>query len=596
MSDEQRPTQQWMIKVNGVEEVRLDRGERIEIGRRPLRPLADDGLRRLDVPDKTKSMSKRHAIFTFAQDGSATLRDVGSTNGTYVVQEGEGLIRLPAQSDFLLPRSSVRFQFGDVPVDFIKIEVEAPEGSGDQPARQVPDLFSYADGAAAPVEPDASGMSVDDILDMRAGEPTGIFRAEGVRNQIGNPQTAGSADAPASAPTMGGAVTPGPGLQQVPAASQPSSAGTSPFADVPVAQSSVIPQGPAVAQGPVVTQDSSATQGPSAAQGPASVQGTAPVQGREGLQGRDGSQGRAVSPIPATDQDSPAYQGSSPSPAPISAQGPTAVPQEQGQPGPVTFVNPLASPGQGETSYPGQGPVSGQGPAGGVTGPGGTPDGQPQAQANPVQVRNLFADALGGEEPTASPLQAVSPAPTASQAPGVSSVPGVSSAPVVSSATTASHEPAASSPLPGLSAAPAAASPAPAFKSLGAVELDKQLKDREELARQGRQASQEQGRQAAYKPAFEPGSVFDRVSRGEFEAHSDAIEVEGLSSDDAKKTSDFSLQFEMARHRPLLPFLAMNPSLYDDLYAWLAAQGDQDIDAALDKNQGYQEYLEAMRK
>ena len=45
-----------------------------------------------------------------------------------------------------------------------------------------------------------------------------------------------------------------------------------------------------------------------------------------------------------------------------------------------------------------------------------------------------------------------------------------------------------------------------------------------------------------------------------------------------------------------LPFLAMNPSLYDDLYAWLGALGNTDIDAALSHNPGYAEYRKAVGK
>ena len=66
--------------------------------------------------------------------------------------------------------------------------------------------------------------------------------------------------------------------------------------------------------------------------------------------------------------------------------------------------------------------------------------------------------------------------------------------------------------------------------------------------------------------------------------------------DDAKRTDDFTVQFEMARHPELLPFLAMNPSQYDDLYAWLGALGNADIDAALSHNPGYAEYRKAVGK
>ena len=100
----------------------------------------------------------------------------------------------------------------------------------------------------------------------------------------------------------------------------------------------------------------------------------------------------------------------------------------------------------------------------------------------------------------------------------------------------------------------------------------------------------------SFTPAFEPGSVFERVSQGGFAPPEPAVQIDGMTSDDAKRTTDFTMQFEMARHPQLLPFLAMNPSLYDDLYAWLAAQGNQDIDEALSRNEGYQEYRRAVGK
>jgi len=100
----------------------------------------------------------------------------------------------------------------------------------------------------------------------------------------------------------------------------------------------------------------------------------------------------------------------------------------------------------------------------------------------------------------------------------------------------------------------------------------------------------------AYSPVFEPGSVFDRVSKGEFKQPEQTVEVNGFTSDEAKRTDDLSLQYEMANYPELLPFLALNPALYDDLYGWLAARGDRDIDAALANNPGYQNYRKVVRK
>ena len=99
-----------------------------------------------------------------------------------------------------------------------------------------------------------------------------------------------------------------------------------------------------------------------------------------------------------------------------------------------------------------------------------------------------------------------------------------------------------------------------------------------------------------YTPAFEPGSVFEKVSQGEFDSHHEVIEAGGYTSDEAKQTADFSEQFEMAKYPELLPYLAMNTGLYDDLYAWLAAQSNSDVDEALARNSGYDAYRKTMGK
>ena len=55
-------TRQWTVKVDGNNVKTLHDGESVEIGRKPLRPLSDDGFARLDIMDPGKSMSKRHAV------------------------------------------------------------------------------------------------------------------------------------------------------------------------------------------------------------------------------------------------------------------------------------------------------------------------------------------------------------------------------------------------------------------------------------------------------------------------------------------------------------------------------------------------------
>lgn len=495
MSDGQRPKLEWMIKVNGVEETRLEPGQSLEIGRKPLRPLGDDGRRRLEVPDGTKSMSKRHAVFTYGKDGSAVLRDMGSTNGSYLVQGDGSLVRLPSRADFLLPGSSVRFQFGDVPVDFV--QVEAQVRAEDSQARQVPDLFSYANERREPVEPDASGMSVDDILDMRAGEPTGIFRADGVRNRVSalHDMALGAGDAAATqsqippqgnqAPAQGGQSAgvpsqPQPGIEPQPQVRQQPPAQS-------LSETSERQQVPARS-----AQDNQQVDGLPVLAQPAGQEGKPPVQRNLFDDARNAQAGEAGTPAPA-EQGQPQVQAR-----------PHAQPQSQSQ-----------QPLQAQTQ-------AGMQPA-------------TQPQQHPTQVQP--------EAPVQQPTQEG------------------------------------------------------AFQPLGAVELARMAQQEQEMAgeRQEIEVSSADAEQT-YRPAFEPGSVFDRVAKGEYGNQEEVIEVDGMSSDDAKRTSDFALQFEMAKHTQLLPFLAMNPALYDDLYAWLSAQGNEDIDEALQANEGYREYLNAIGK
>lgn len=515
MSDGQRPKLEWMIKVNGVEETRLEPGQSLEIGRKPLRPLGDDGRRRLEVPDGTKSMSKRHAVFTYGEDGSAVLRDMGSTNGSYLVQGDGSLVRLPSQADFLLPGSSVRFQFGDVPVDFV--QVEARVRAEDSQDRKVPDLFSYANERREPVEPDASVMSVDDILDMRAGEPTGIFRADGVRNRVSalHDMALGAGDAATTQSQIPpqGDQAPAQNVQSAGAPSQPR----------PDAE----PQAQTRQQPPAQNLPETSEQQQVSAQ---SAQGNQQVDGLPVLAQPVGQEGKPPVQRNLFDDARNAQAGEAGTPAPA----------EQGQPQPQ--VRPYAG------AMP-QSQAEGQS----------QPQVQAQPHAQPQSQQPLQAQTQAGMQPATQPQQH----PTQVQP----------EAPV--------QQPTQEG----------------AFQPLGAVELARMAQQEQAMA--GERQEIEVGSaddEQTYRPAFEPGSVFDRVAKGEYGNQEEVIEVDGMSSDDAKRTSDFALQFEMAKHTQLLPFLAMNPALYDDLYAWLSAQGNEDIDEALQANEGYREYLNATGK
>lgn len=67
----QQTLQRWMITVGGVEQARVGAGQSVEIGRKPIRPLREDGFIRVDVVDNKRSMSKRHALLIVDASGAA---------------------------------------------------------------------------------------------------------------------------------------------------------------------------------------------------------------------------------------------------------------------------------------------------------------------------------------------------------------------------------------------------------------------------------------------------------------------------------------------------------------------------------------------
>ena len=95
-------TRQWTVKVDGNNVKTLHDGESVEIGRKPLRSLSDDGFARLDIMDPGKSMSKRHAVLSVDKQGNCSVRDLHSTNGSFVVTNNGQLMRLPAGEDICL--------------------------------------------------------------------------------------------------------------------------------------------------------------------------------------------------------------------------------------------------------------------------------------------------------------------------------------------------------------------------------------------------------------------------------------------------------------------------------------------------------------
>ncbi len=493
---------EWTVKINGVDRISVKPGECVEIGRKPLRPLADDGNTRLDVADQTKSMSKRHAMFTVKSNGTASVRDLGSTNGSYVVRENGDLLRLPANVEFLLPTSPMRMQFGDVPADFIRIDDPVAKPLD----LKVPDLFGYA-VHEVPQEPDAADMSVDDILDLRAGEPTAIFSADNVRRKVDElelgslniTQPVTKNDEPAIPRDLFADALAQHAEQETERKNQQAM------------DSVVLPKQQTEPESTTVTPASKHSR----------ISGIVPV---------DAIAHAVVKHAPSTSEPAVAsaavVESDVVAGASKSAENVQSAPNtDDSQP-----VDAVAQHSEG-------------------------------TQSEAAQSENTQSETA---QPTTTQPETAQPA---TDAPEDQQQP-----------TAEAHQEAATAT---------------------ATSADQQLATETETAQQSVSEAYEASdiySTGVHTPVFEPGSVFERVAKGELKAQEPAVEVDGLTSDEAKTTQDFNVQFEVARHPELLAFLAMNPYLYDDMYSWLAARGEADIDEALSHNKGYQEYREAVGK
>ncbi|KXA15659.1 FHA domain protein [Gardnerella pickettii] len=474
-----------MITVGGVEQARVGAGRSVEIGRKPIRPLREDGFMRVDVVDNKRSMSKRHALFIVDASGAATIRDLNSTNGTYLVSESGDLLRLDPGVDFHMPDSIVRMQFGDVPVDFVRIEEKAPQGS-DASAQPVRDLFSYAPDNDIK-EPDAADLSVDDILDIRAGEPTGVFHAQSVSRPDLVWDSQKRLNDAAAADDLGSASA--------------ADAGADSDDNSTSAATSAVP--------------SSAT---SSVEDVASVIDAASVAESVAEQIKPVIAGQVVLPVVRDEF------------------------------------------------------------------------------ASPVEPRNLFDDAANNDAASDSSNSDLSNSDLSN------SNYATNSQNVESQADSKEDykEDLQASVQSDMQDVAQDQSVAQGVAQNYAQE-EVQYNDSADAVNSVNDANDVSDASAAiasdsaqFTPAFEPGSVFEKVSNGEFSARKEVVSAGGFTSEEAQKTDDFAEQFEMAKYQELLPFLAMNTNLYDDLYAWLSAQGNADVDQALAQNSGYSAYRNAI--
>lgn len=546
-----------MIRVDGSDLTSVEAGQTVEIGRKPLRPLSDDGTTRVEILDDTRSMSKRHAEFSVKSDGNAILRDMNSTNGTYLVRPGNDLVRLPSGSDFALTDDTVRLQFGDVPVDFVRF-IDDSTTHSDDPA--VANLFDYAlDNVAS--EPEASELSVDDILNLRAGEPTNIFDSNSVRTRAHELREAEQQTfVPFAQPIN--PVTTNDAVEE----DAPDAAPRDLFADAHDVAAGKIDE-PAVKKEEFVPR---MHDGPRHAGGrPADRLISVDELGKPRLPDIMPLQMTPQQPVaqqpaiaqPAVQQD-PANQQTAAQPAPAQE------PQPAVQPTPAVEhdTQPMVQRSQEQQGQEQRRFAE-------------------QSTALDFEVLTTSLHAEHRDEPVAVDVQSAvavnqqsneqQPTPnTTAVEQSVQAEQPVQTVQPVQSAQTAQ-------PLQTVQAQPTPA----------AADVDARFKP---TAQTGEVDQLEQTQ--AFTPAFEPGSVFERVAKGEFNQREELVEAGGYNSDQARRSDDFAEQFEMARHAELLPFLAMNPALYDDLYAWLAAQGNADVDKALSTNPGYEDYRKAMGK
>ncbi|SCC79859.1 FHA domain-containing protein [Bifidobacterium commune] len=572
MSD-RRTMKHWVIKVNGSTKADVGPGENVEIGRRPIRPVADDGHRRLEINDKSRSVSKRHALFAVAENGGASITDLNSTNGSYVVN-GEGLRRLEPNKDFIFPDSPMRLQFGDVPVDFVRIETEE-SGDGEQ---QVSDLFDYASsGAGNPdVEPHMASMSVDDILNLRAGEPTTAFSASDVATRLQRAASSfeneideSSESVPSHSVDKASVLNEKKVTADDVASEKRSESGTmNPNEGRPVDRISLNVMGPETQAADVKARDlfKDAME---------NGLGNQTAQGVDAAQAQSASQlGETVNPVAAEKSviDLPPKQKSAKQdssiasrrdetqarsaaqPVQTQASVQTVAPQQKGNDGVANGVDSSAPGNDGvRTGAVQHAPNLGEGADSGRM----VEDKSKATASNDQQKLSPFSRSEAGEV-LFVPMEENSTS-GAQRGDGQNTV---STVQTNVDATAESNTERNKFMRPVMSEADGT------------------------LSGQATRIAETQ----AFKPTFEPGSVFEKVSNGEFQQKAPEVEVEGMSSDEAKQTTDFSKQFEMAKHPQLLPFLAMNPSLYGDLYEWLSAIGNDDVDAALANNSGYNEY------
>lgn len=584
----------WAIEVDGVELTRVRPGESVVVGRKPIRPMMEtEATRRVDIDDPEKSMSKRHAKLSVDSYGRAILEDLGSTNGSFVVRDDGALMRVPLGTQITFQRSPMHLQFGDKAIDFREV---SSDETGEHPVASLFDNLSPEDIAAA-----ANGaMSVDQILDVRAGEPTTAFDAGAVRGRVHDLDTSGLSQ---------GYVTAAPDTPATASSSQSAASRATAFAaTTPVAARSAEPATPRVA-----------VPG-TAVPGTAVPDVAAPNPAASG----------------ATVPDTSAPDTSAPAATAPGATAPGAVGQTVTASDDVSHMAPEATPDA--TAYPTAGAAAAETAVADTV--------APDAAAPDVMETNPAAsdaDSFGRSPQTqsavAEPRQPLvrqdaseqdvrfRPARTEfAQSQPVQNQPVQSQeqpeqADNASSRQTQAYAGQGSYHAYGAGFADGTESPADDARFMPTGEQAQAFEpDAAGVAQESHpvaeQASAADARFASHQmpqrdaspreddspsfsvpvtnPRYDAGSVLDRLSRGEYPTAQQQVDdervIDGFTIREARGTADYERQFEIAQHDELLPFLAMNPRLYADLYAWLEAMNNADVKAALDANAGYKSW------
>ena len=169
----------WLITVVGTGQKGVFKpGDLVIIGRTPKHlPTPGSSFVRFNIDNPQKSMSKRHVSLQISQSG-ATIKDLGSTNGTYLVKKDGALVRLPVGEEFLLDKSPVRLQLGNVGIILEKTPDLSKEENDE---KKDGDLF--ANSSLAPSAP-RSVKNIREAMEEREGEPTFLIDADRVAEKV----------------------------------------------------------------------------------------------------------------------------------------------------------------------------------------------------------------------------------------------------------------------------------------------------------------------------------------------------------------------------------------------------------------------------